>query len=65
MAEQPMQRDARLTLTVGLEDHDLESGFKQLNPILRQILESRDAPQLNPDWLMSGKFGRLTFSQSG
>jgi hypothetical protein len=57
--------DGRITLTVDTGDHNLESGIKQLNPILRDILEARDAPLpwKNPDWV--GKFGRLTFSQSG
>jgi hypothetical protein len=57
--------DGRITLTVDTGDHNLEEGLKQLNPILRDILEARDAPMpwKNPDWV--GKFGRLTFSQSG
>jgi hypothetical protein len=55
--------DARLTLTVATENHDLESGVKQLNPILREILDSRGGPLTDPD-LGVAKFGRLTFSSS-
>jgi len=64
MAEEPTSRDARLVLTVATKDHDLDSGVQQLNPILRQILEARDAPWKDPDWTRAN-FGRLTFSQTG
>lgn len=56
--------DARVELTVATKDHNLESGIEQLNPILKQILNARDSPLVNPDWI-SEKFGRLTFSQTG
>jgi hypothetical protein len=64
MADRPYP-DGRITLTVDTGDHDLAAGIKQLNPILAQILEAKDAPMpwKDPEWV--GKFGRLSFSQSG
>jgi hypothetical protein len=58
--------DGRIKLTVATEDHNLESGIKQLNPILKDILEATDAPfpWTKGDWVKE-KFGRLTFSQTG
>jgi hypothetical protein len=59
--------DGRIKLTVDTGEHDLEAGIKQLNPILRDILDARDAPMpwKNPAWSDVANFGRLTFSQVG
>jgi hypothetical protein len=65
----PEYPDGRVKLSVVLDEHDLESGVKQLRPILQDILTSMDAPWPwnHPGWegVAEDKFGRLTFSQHG
>lgn len=56
--------DARIDIAVTCENHELESGVKQLNPLLKQILEARQkaSPHLKPKGGKNSHFGRLTFS---
>jgi hypothetical protein len=57
--------DARIVVAVETKDHNLQTGIKQLNPILKGILEGLTSPPRTPGDLVSEKFGRLTFSQTG
>ena len=58
--------DARIEVSVVCENHELESGVKQLNPILREILNARMTHGQTPKRPARPKnphFGRLRFSQ--
>jgi hypothetical protein len=70
MSTQPAESvpDARISVTVATDPkHDLESALNQLNPILRQIVQARDAVQpaegAAPQATPVG-FGRIHFSRS-
>ena len=69
MAEDDLEYpDARIEVSVVCENHSLESGVRQLNPILKQILEARKAAGIKPDRPVSKPnphFGKLRFSQRG
>jgi hypothetical protein len=54
--------DARIVVTVATQEHDLQSGVEQLNPILQEILAARTASLSVQPWGRN-TFGRLTFSQ--
>jgi hypothetical protein len=71
MTQGPLEYpDARLTLSVKCENGELESGIRQLNPLLQEMVRARadalgDAAPKATD--VKGKnphFGRLTFSQA-
>jgi len=64
--------DARIEIAVVCENHELQSGYDQLNPLLQQIVVARAAAaKLSKTKLAKPKgpknphFGRLTFSQRG
>ena len=63
--------DARIEIAVVCENHELQSGYEQLNPLLQQIVAARQAAaKLTKTKLARAKpknphFGRLTFSQRG
>lgn len=56
--------DARILVALSTEGDDLERGLDKLNPILKEILLGR-IRRPEGDMVSVGKFGRLTFSQSG
>jgi hypothetical protein len=65
--------DARMTLSVKCENGELESGVKQLNPLLQGMIRARaaaleelgeTADRQKPVGGANSHFGRLTFSQS-
>ena len=70
MAQEPPLEypDARLTLAVKCEDGDLESGVRQLNPLLQEMVRARAAALGEEAQGMVARgnphFGRLTFSQA-
>ena len=71
MAQEPPLEypDARLTLSVKCENGELESGIRQLNPLLQEMVRARSAAlgDAAPKAMARGAnshFGRLTFSQS-
>jgi hypothetical protein len=55
--------DARIEVSVSTKNHDLESGIKQLNPVLQEILQARSATTKKPGAKPRSPFGRLRFSQ--
>lgn len=63
--------DARIEIAVVCENHELKSGYDQLNPLLQQIVAARAAAaKLTKTKLTKARpknphFGRLTFSQRG
>lgn len=71
MAEEPALEfpDARITMSVKCENGELESGVRQLNPILQEVVRSRaKALGRKPEEMQAQRgnphFGRLTFSQA-
>ena len=55
--------DARIEIAVVCENHELESGMKQLNPLVKQILQARQQTGAIKPHMPNSHFGRLTFSQ--
>jgi hypothetical protein len=56
--------DAIINVSVVCENHDIQSGLKQLNPILQEIVKARAASGVAPmARTKNPHFGRLTFSQ--
>jgi hypothetical protein len=56
--------DARIVISVATKNHNLTTGVRQLNPILKGILEGRGGGLIPPGDKVSENFGRLTFSQT-
>jgi hypothetical protein len=71
MAQEPPLEypDARLTLSVKCENGELESGLRQLNPMVKEMARARaaalgDSAPRAMDRTGNPHFGRLTFSQA-
>jgi hypothetical protein len=62
--------DARLTVSVKCENGEPDSGIRQLNPLLQEMVRARSAalgdaaPEARPKDPKDPHFGRLTFSQA-